>query len=69
MSTTLEQVEREAMSLTPTYRARLADRLWESLIGNKTFDVVMTPELERLLDERLEGSDAAKRTDCLRRES
>jgi len=69
MIVTLEQIERDAMALSPGERAQLADRLWESVMGNRTFDVVMTPELERLLDEGLEGTEAAKSTDALRRSS
>ena len=69
MIVTLEQIERDAMALSPGERAQLADRLWESMMGNKAFDVVMTPELERLLDAGLEGAEAAKSTDALRRSS
>lgn len=67
MNTTLEQVEQEAMTLTPDERARLADKLWASVTANPDFDVVMTPELERLLDEGLENLEQGRTTDELRR--
>ena len=67
MSATLDQVEREAMTLSPAERARLADRLWESVTGDRAFEVVMTPDLERLLDEGLENVGQARSTDALRR--
>jgi hypothetical protein len=37
--------------------------------GNAAFEVVMTPGLERLLDERLENVGQAKSTEALRRHS
>jgi hypothetical protein len=67
MSTTLAEVERDALTLPPVERARLADRLWESLAGRDGLDVSMTPGLARLLDEGLENLDQAKTTDELRR--
>ena len=67
MSVTLAQVEREAMTLPAEERARLADKLWDSLAGHQGVEVVMTPELKRLLDGGLENLDQAKRTDELRR--
>ncbi len=68
MSATLAQVEREALTLPAEERARLAGRLWDSLAGHQGTEVVMTPELERLLDEGLENLDQAKTTDELRRQ-
>lgn len=67
MNTSFAQVEREAMALSAEDRARLADRLWDSLAENHLRNVEMTPELERLLDEGLEDLDQAKTTDDLRR--
>lgn len=67
MSATLAQLEREALTLSPEERARLADKLWDSLAGRQGMEVVMTPELEGLLDEGLENLDHAKTTDELRR--
>ncbi len=55
------------MALPAEDRARLADRLWESLTEPHARKVIMTPELKRLLDEGSEGSDRAKTTDELRR--
>ena len=66
MSAALAQVEREAMALPAEDRARLADRLWESLAEHHPMKVLMTPELERLLDEGSENLDQAKTTDELR---
>ena len=68
MSATFAQVEREAMALPSEERARLADRLWDSLTGHQGMEVVMSPQLERLLDEGLENLDQAKTTDDLRRQ-
>lgn len=67
MSGTLVQIEQEALSLPAEERARLADRLWESVLGDRPVEVVMTPGLERLLDEGLERVSEAKSTDELRR--
>jgi hypothetical protein len=66
MNTTLEHIEQEAMTLSPDERVRLADRLWASVTTNPDFDVVMTPELERLLDEGLENLEQGRTTDQLR---
>jgi putative addiction module component (TIGR02574 family) len=55
------------MALSIEDRARLADRLWDSLAEHQRRRVQMTPELERLLDEGLEDTDQAKTTDELRR--
>ena len=68
MSATLAQVEREAMTLPAEQRARLADKLWDSLATHQGGEVVMSPQLERLLDEGLENLDQAKTTDELRRQ-
>ena len=66
MSAALAQVEREALALPAEDRAQLADRLWESLTKHHPMTVVMTPELERLLDEGSENLDQARTTDELR---
>ena len=66
MRAALAQVEREALALPAEDRARLADRLWESLAEHHPAKVAMTPELERLLDEGSENLDQAKTTDQLR---
>lgn len=66
MSTKFAQVELDAMTLPAEERARLADRLWNSLPGYQGREVVMSSELERLLDEGLEHLDQAKATDELR---
>ncbi len=63
---TLAQVEKEALTLPAKERAQLADKLWESVAGRQALEVVMSPELERLLDEGLENLDQAKTTDELR---
>jgi hypothetical protein len=67
MSVTFAQVEREAMTLPSEERARLADKLWDSLAGHQGMEVVMSPQLECLLDEGLENLNQAKTTDELRR--
>ena len=66
MSATLAQIEKEVMALPAGERVRLAERLWESVSGHQGLEVVMTPGLERLLDEGLENLDQAKTTDALR---
>ncbi len=45
------------------------EALWEHQARRQGVEVVMTPELERLLDEGLENLDRAKTTDELRRRS
>jgi len=67
MSVLFTQVEKQAMTLCAEERARLADRLWESLAEHQQTRVVMTPELERSLDEGLRRLERAKTTDELRR--
>jgi putative addiction module component (TIGR02574 family) len=67
MGATLEEIEREAMALSEQDRVRLADKLWDSVAGRRDLEVVMTPELQRLLDEGLENLDQGKTTDELRR--
>jgi Putative addiction module component len=68
MSVTFAQVEREALTLPAEERARLADKLWESLAGRDGLQVVMTPALERLLDEGLEHMNQAKSTEDIGRQ-
>ena len=68
MIATFAQVEREAMTLPSEQRARLADKLWDSLSMQPGMEVVMFPSLERLLDEGLENPNEAKTTDELRRQ-
>jgi len=63
MVTTLDQVERVALELLCSDRAKLAERLWESVPAP---DLVMTRELESLLDEGLEHLDRSQTTDSLR---
>jgi len=67
MSTSFAQVEQEALALPAEDRARLADKLWDSLAEPHGMTVQMTPELEGLLDEGLEHLAKAKTTDELRR--
>ena len=47
----------------------LAEALREHRARRQCMEVVMTPELERLLDEGLENLDQARTTDALRRGS
>ena len=57
MSVTLEDIEREALALPVEKRARLVDRLWESL-GHTTYPVVSPDwlaEVERRRQELLQG--------------
>jgi putative addiction module component (TIGR02574 family) len=68
MSPILAQVEREAMMLPAKERARLADKLWDSLAGQQGMEVAASPQLERLLDDGLEDLDQAKTTNELRRQ-
>ncbi len=67
MNSTFAQVEQEALALPAEDRARLADKLWDSLAEPHGMAVQMTPELEGLLDEGLEHLDRAKTTAELRR--
>lgn len=67
MNVTLAKVEREAMTLLPEERARLAGKLWDSVVGPQGMEVVMTPTLGRLLDEGLEGLGQARTTEDIRR--
>ena len=67
MSLTITQVEREALTLPAEARARLADKLWDSLSAHPGMEVVSSPELERMLDEGLANLDQTKTTDELRR--
>lgn len=55
------------MALPAGDRARLADRLWESLAEHHPMRVAMTPELEHLLGEESGNLDKAPTTDELRR--
>jgi putative addiction module component (TIGR02574 family) len=57
MSVSMEQIEREALELPPEQRARLVDKLWESL-GETTEPVLSQEwqtEIERRRREILEG--------------
>ena len=47
----------------------LSEALREHQARRQGMEVVMTPELERLLDEGLENLDQARTTDALRRGS
>lgn len=67
MVTTLDQVERVALELPCSDRAKLAERLWESVSASAGPDLVMTRELEALLDEGLEHLDRSQTTDSLRK--
>ena len=67
MSVTFAQVEQDAMTLPFEDRARLANRLWDSLAEQRGVELLNTSQLERLLDEGLENLDQAKTTDELRR--
>ncbi|MEI6071396.1 MAG: hypothetical protein WCS31_06370 [Verrucomicrobiae bacterium] len=67
MVTTLDQVERVALELPCSDRAKLAERLWESVPASPGSAVVMTRELESLLDEGLEHLDRSQTTDSLRK--
>jgi hypothetical protein len=67
MSATFAQVEQDAMTLPAEERARLADKLWDSLPARQHREVAMSPQLERLLDEGLQNLGGAKTTDELRR--
>ena len=57
MSVTLEEIEREALALPAEKRARLVDRLWESL-GHTTYPVLSPEwlaEIEHRRQELLQG--------------
>jgi hypothetical protein len=64
---TLDQIERVALDLPCSDRAKLAERLWESVFASPGSDVVMTRELDSLLDEGLEHLDNSQTTDSLRK--
>ena len=66
MVATVDQVERVALELPCSDRAKLAERLWERVSESSCPDVVMTRELECLLDEGLEHLDRSQTTDSLR---
>ncbi len=58
MSATLEQIETEALALPPAKRARLVDKLWESL-GDTTYPFLSKEwkaEIERRCRELDEGT-------------
>ncbi|MCP5522381.1 MAG: addiction module antitoxin RelB [Verrucomicrobiales bacterium] len=65
----MARIEQEALALPAEERVQLADRLWESVQGGTPTELVMTPELERMLDEGLEGLEESKSTDQIRRGS
>jgi putative addiction module component (TIGR02574 family) len=67
MKASIAQVEQEALALPTEERARLADRIWNSLAEPHGMAVQMTPELEGLLDDGLEHLEQGKTTDELRR--
>jgi hypothetical protein len=66
-SVSFDQVERVALELPCSDRAKLAERLWESVPASAGPDVVMTRELGSLLDEGLEHLDRSQTTDSLRK--
>jgi putative addiction module component (TIGR02574 family) len=47
MSLTLEQIQSEAMKLTPQERADLADRLWISVASHEEVSAAWDAEIER----------------------
>ena len=51
----------------PQSSAVIEEALRQHQISQPAFRVVMTPELERLLDEGMEDMDSAKTTEQLRR--
>jgi hypothetical protein len=61
---TVAEIKDAVDKLSPPERAQLESLLWPDWDR-----AVMTPELERLLDEGLENLDQAKTTDELRRRS
>lgn len=46
----------------------IQEALREHQVNRPSFDVIMTPELEKLLDEGMEDLDQGKTTDELRRQ-
>lgn len=66
MSTAFAQIAKDALRLPVEERARLADELWNSLLGQTAKAVVMNPELESLLDEGRSGYTEARTTNELR---
>lgn len=66
MSTVFAQIAADALKLSVKERARLADELWNSLLGQTAREVVMTEELESLLDEGRKGYNQARTTNELR---
>ena len=62
---TVAEIKDAVEKLSPSERAELEALLWPGWDRA----VVMTPELERLLDEGLENLDQSKTTDELRRRS
>lgn len=57
MASKLEQVEQQALSLSPEERAKLAERLWQSVQGDDAapFDDAWIEEAERRYRELAEG--------------
>ena len=51
MSTPLERVEAQALSLTPEERAQLADRLITSLFDDQAIEDAWAVEVERRISE------------------
>ena len=62
---TVAEIKEAVEKLSPNERAELEALLWP----DRDRAVVMTPELERLLDEGLENLDQSKTTDELSRRS
>ncbi len=62
---TVAEIKAAVDKLSPRERAELEVLLWP----DSDRAVVMTPELERLLDEGLENLEQSKTTDELRRRS
>lgn len=57
MRSTLEDVQAQAMQLTPAERAELADRLWASVVSQAELDAAWTAEIERRVAQ-LESGEA-----------
>jgi len=55
MSVLLEKVEHEALSLSGEERARLAEKLWESLDEGEPLSEAWMAEIERRREEIREG--------------